>query len=90
MHIDCNTIIICSHQEDVNKYNDLLIHKILLANEIFYVTMDTNVSNIEHVENWLQDLNFHHRKYIAIRAIIMVPKKYIYIYIYIYIFQKEL
>jgi len=63
----------------VNKYNDLLIHKILPTNEIFYITMDTNATNIEHVENWLQDLKFHHRKYIVIRAIIMVP---IYIYIY--------
>jgi len=73
--IDCNTIILCLDREDMNKYNDLLIHKILHANEMFYVIMNTNVTNIEHVENWLQDLKFHHRKYIVIRAIIMVPKK---------------
>jgi hypothetical protein len=84
LHIDCNTIIICSHQEDVNEYNDLLIHKILPTNEIFNVIMDTNVSNIKHVENWLQDLNFHYRKYITIKAIIIFPK------IMTYIFQNEL
>jgi hypothetical protein len=26
-HIDCNTMILCSHKKYVDKYNDLLIHK---------------------------------------------------------------
>lgn len=40
-HIDYATIILCSDQEDVDKYNDLLIHKIFPSNEIFDVTMET-------------------------------------------------
>jgi hypothetical protein len=73
-HIECNTIILCSHREDVNKYNDLLIQKKIFDIEIFDVTMDTNATNIEHVENWLHDSKFDHIKYIAIGVILMITK----------------
>ncbi len=35
-NIDNDTTILCSHQKDVNKYNDLIIHKIFHVNEIFW------------------------------------------------------
>ncbi len=73
-HIECNTIILCSHREDVNKYNDLLIQKKFFDIEIFDVTMDTNATNIEHVENWLHYSKFDHIKYIAIGVILMITK----------------
>jgi hypothetical protein len=27
-HVDCDTMTLCSHKRDVEKYNNILIHKI--------------------------------------------------------------
>ncbi len=73
-HIDSDTTILCSHRKDVNKYNDLIIHKMFHANEIFYVMMETNAMGVEHVKNWLHDSKFDHIKYVTIGARIMIIK----------------
>ncbi len=73
-HIDSDTTTLCSHQKYVNKYNDLIIHKIFHANESFDVMMETNVMGVEHVENWLHDSKFDHIRYVAIGARVMITK----------------
>ncbi len=70
-----NNIILCSHQEDVDKYNNLLIHKIFLPTEIFDITTETNVLGIPNVHSWLNDSIFNNIKHIAIKEIIMLTKK---------------
>jgi len=73
-HIDYGTNILCSHQEDVKKCNDLLIHKIFLSNEIFDVTMETDALDIENVKIGLHDPKFNHIKYVAIGTIVMLTE----------------
>jgi hypothetical protein len=51
-HINSDTNILCSHRKDVNKYNDLIVHKMFHANEIFDVMIENNAMV---VENWLHD-----------------------------------
>jgi hypothetical protein len=46
-HTNYGTIILCQHHEDVDKYNDLLIHKRFPSNEFFDITMETNALDIE-------------------------------------------
>ncbi len=70
-HIDYGTIILCSHQENVNKYNDLSIHNIFPSNEIFDVTMENDTLDTENVKTRLHDPKFNHIKYVAIGAIVM-------------------
>ncbi len=69
-----NNIILCSHQEDVDKYNNLLIHKNFLPTEIFDITMETIVFGIQNVYYWLNDSTFNCIKHITIRAIVMLTK----------------
>ncbi len=71
-HIDYGTIILCSHHEDVDKYNDLLIHKSFPSNEIFDVTMETNALDIEILKTQLHDPKFNHIKYVAIGPNVML------------------
>ncbi len=73
-HINSDTTILCSHRKDVNKYNDLIIHKMFHVNEIFDVMMETNAMGVEHVKNWLHDSKFDHIRYLAIGARIMITK----------------
>ncbi len=68
-HIDYATIILCSHQEDVDKYNDLLMND--PSNEFFDVTMETNTLDIKNVKTRLHDPKFNHIKYVAIGTIVM-------------------
>jgi hypothetical protein len=70
-HINYGTIILCSHHEDVDKYNDLLIHKRFPSNEIFDVTMETNALDIENVKIGLHP-KFNHIKYVAMGTIVML------------------
>jgi len=71
-HIDSDTTILCSHRKDVNKYNDLIIHKMFHANENFDVMMKINAMDVEHVENWLHDSKFDHIINVAIGTRIMI------------------
>jgi intracellular sulfur oxidation DsrE/DsrF family protein len=50
------------------------MHKIFQLHEIFNVTMKTNATSIENVQNWLNDLKFEHIKYIAIGAKVMITE----------------
>jgi hypothetical protein len=71
-HIDCGTTIFCSHQEDVDKYNNLLIHNFFPSNIFFDVTMETNALDIENVKTWLHDPKFNHIKYVVMGTIVML------------------
>jgi len=42
------------------------------ANEFFYVMMETNVMDVEHVENWLHDFKFYGIKYVVIGVRVMI------------------
>jgi hypothetical protein len=44
-------MILCSHKRDVDKYNNILIHKIFQPHEIFNVTVETNATCVENVRN---------------------------------------
>jgi hypothetical protein len=73
-HVDCDTMILCSHKKYVDKYNNILIHKIFQPHEIFNVTVKTNATGIENAQNWLNDPKFDHIKYIFIGAKVMIKK----------------
>lgn len=75
-YVDYDTMILCSHKKNINKYNYILIYKIFQRDEIFNVTMETNAAWIENEKKWLNDPKFDHIKYIAIRAKVMITKKY--------------
>jgi hypothetical protein len=73
-HVDCDTMILCSHKKYIDKYNNILIHKIFQPHEIFDVTMKTNAIGIENAQNWLNNPKFDHIKCIFIGAKVMITK----------------
>jgi hypothetical protein len=44
-------MILCSHRRDVDKYNNILVHKIFQPHEIFNVIVETDATCIENVTN---------------------------------------
>jgi ATP-dependent exoDNAse (exonuclease V) alpha subunit len=69
--IDRTTTILCTHKVDVEKYNTIALQKHFPTSEIYQVKMDTNVTNIEHIQPWLNNKSFNHIHTIAIGAFVM-------------------
>jgi hypothetical protein len=69
--IDRTTTIICTHKVDIEKYNTIVLQKHFPISEIYQVKMDTNVTNIEHIQPWWNNKSFNHIHTIAIGAFVM-------------------
>jgi hypothetical protein len=59
-NINAITLILCIHQIDVDNYNNLVLEKLFSSNEIFDVALDTNVSELKHMQQWIKYFHFDH------------------------------
>jgi hypothetical protein len=73
-YIDDKTIIFCTHQKDVDYYNDLILHKKFLANQIYAIQLETNARNVEHIQSWVNNKRFNHMQHIALGALVMLTE----------------
>ncbi len=52
--MDSNKTIICTHK------NNIMLHKQFSITKIYQVKINTNATNIKHIEPWLNDNSFIH------------------------------
>jgi ATP-dependent exoDNAse (exonuclease V) alpha subunit len=70
-HINRITIILCTHKVDVEKCNTIALQKHFPTSEIYQVKMDTNATNIKHIQPWLNNKSFNRIHTIAVGALVM-------------------
>jgi hypothetical protein len=73
-YIDDKTIILCTHQKDVDYYNDLIIHKKFPADQIYAIQLETNARNVEHIQSWVNNKRFNHMQHVALGALVMLTE----------------
>jgi hypothetical protein len=59
---------------NVEKYNTIVLQKHFSTLEIYQVKMDTNATNIEHIQQWLNNKSFNHIHTIVIGALVTFTK----------------
>jgi hypothetical protein len=47
--------ILCTNKTKFEEYNNLMLHKKNSITKIYQVKIDTNATNIKHIEPWLND-----------------------------------
>jgi hypothetical protein len=50
-YIDDKTTILYTHWKDVDYYNNLILHKKFLVDQIYFLQLETNARNVEHIES---------------------------------------
>jgi hypothetical protein len=73
-YIDDNTTILCTHQKDVDYYNDLILHKKFPADQIYVIQLETNARNVEHIQSWVNNKRFNHMQHVALGALVMLTE----------------
>jgi hypothetical protein len=68
---DRTITILYTHKVDVEKYNTIDLQKHFPTSKIYQVKMDTNATNIEHIQPWLNNKSSNHIHTIAIGAFVM-------------------
>jgi hypothetical protein len=71
-YIDDKTTILCTHQEDVDCYNDLIFHKKIPINQIYAIQLETNARNVKHIQSWVNNKRFNHMQHVALGALVML------------------
>jgi hypothetical protein len=73
-YIDDITTILCTHWKDVNYYNNLILHKKFLADQIYAIQLEINEWNVEHVQSWVNNKRFNHLQHVALGALVMLTE----------------
>ncbi len=73
-YIDDKTTIFCTHRKNVDYYNDLIIHKIFPADQIYTIQLETNARNVEHIQFWVNNKRFNHMQHVALGALVMLTE----------------
>jgi hypothetical protein len=73
-HINSQTTIICSHREDVSRYNKIVFEKNFHPYQRKHVQMETNAAEIESIASWLFDTRFNYIEIVAVECLIMFTK----------------
>jgi hypothetical protein len=73
-YIDDKTTIFCTHWKDVDYYNDLIIHKKILVDQIYVIQLETNAKNVEHIQSWVNNKRFNHMQHVVLRALVMLTE----------------
>ncbi len=71
-YIDDKTTILCTHWKDVDYYNDLILHKKFLVDQIYVIQLETNARNVEHIQSWVNNKRFNHLQHVALGALVML------------------
>ncbi|KAI5054046.1 hypothetical protein GOP47_0031062 [Adiantum capillus-veneris] len=72
--IDDATTLICTHREDVYKYNNLILQNSFSASDIVAIPLKTNALDEPLLQEWLQDKAFHEMDNTAIGARCMITE----------------
>jgi ATP-dependent exoDNAse (exonuclease V) alpha subunit len=70
-HIHKDTTILCSHREDVMKYNEIVFKKKINISQTISVKLDTKVLPDDNMQYWLDDARFIQLHIVAIGALVM-------------------
>jgi hypothetical protein len=73
-YIDDKTTILCTHRKDVDYYNNLILHKKFLVDQIYGIQLETNARNVEHIQSWVNNKRFNHMQHVALGALVMLTK----------------
>jgi hypothetical protein len=73
-YIDDKTTILCTHQKDVDYYNNLIFHKKFLDDQIYVIQLETNARNVEHIQFWVNNKRLNHMQHVALGALVMMNK----------------
>jgi hypothetical protein len=73
-YIDDKTIILCTHWKDANYYNNLILHKKFLVDQIYALQLETNARNVEHIQSHVNNKRFNHMQHVALGALVMLIK----------------
>ncbi len=60
--------------EDVDYYNDLILHKKFPTNQIYVIQLETNARNVEHIQSWVNNKRFNHMQHVALGALVMLSE----------------
>jgi len=73
-YIDDKTTILCTHQKDIDYYNDLILHKKFPTDQIYAIQLETNARNVEHIQSWVNNKRFNHMQRVALGALVMLTE----------------
>lgn len=70
-HMHKDTTMLCSHREDVMKYNEIVPKKKFNISQTIFVKLDTNVFPDDNIQYWLDDACFIQLHIITIGTLVM-------------------
>ena len=73
-HIDKQTTIICTHKEDVHKYNHIILMSTYKDEDIIPIDLKTNAPDVPCLQNWLEDSSFNKIQDVAFSATCLITK----------------
>jgi hypothetical protein len=73
-YIDDKMTILCTHQKDIDYYNDLIFHTKFLVDQIYAIQLETNARNVEHIQFWKNNKRFNHMQHVALVALVMLTE----------------
>jgi hypothetical protein len=73
-YIDDKTTILCTHWEDIDYYNDLILHKKFQADQIYVIQLETNARNVEHIQSWVNNKRFNHMQHVALGTLVLLTE----------------
>jgi hypothetical protein len=71
-YIDDKTTIRCTHQKDIDYYNDLILQKRFPSDQIYVIQLETNARNVEHIQSWLNNKRFNHMQHVTLKELVML------------------
>jgi len=75
-YIDDKTTILCTHQKDIDYYNNLILHKKFPIDQIYAIQLGTNARNVEHIQSWVNNKRFNHMQHLALGALDMLIENF--------------
>ncbi len=66
--------MLSTHRKEFDYYNDLILHKKFLANQIYVIQLETNARNVEHIQSWVNNKRFNHMQHVALGALVMLTE----------------
>jgi ATP-dependent exoDNAse (exonuclease V) alpha subunit len=73
-YIDDKATILCTHGKDVDYYNDLILHKKFLVDQIYAIQLETNARNVEHFQSWVNNKIFNHMQHVALETLVILTE----------------
>jgi hypothetical protein len=73
-YIDASTTIMCSHREDVNRYNTMMVKTIFGDDALRVPVQVTPMPSDSRLASWLGKTDFHTLPYVAVGARVLFTK----------------